>query len=512
MNSEKHPFNLSLAGILVLVALHLILYSPGYNVMPCGDDFPVLGELNRGNEYGPVALIRQSASGLHYRPIRSLTVWAFGNLSWEHRVFWLHFSSTLATLLLFVTGLLWMRAARFGPAGIIAGSAALLFHPVMPASIVSLDTVDSLLSSAFLWLGVWAIYRWRANSILAASVATVFFALGCLTKEYVFAMVPLGLWTIAWMYHRPRVRAALIIIPPMFLVLLVLFALRNLTMPEGHGRGFSYLLSSWSDPIENAVIFATALLYLGNTVTVFFHRTIEVLLLVAASILLTAGTIAWGLVEGGRRVSDHFRWTCFFAVALVLSTMPALFMYHVSEVYVPPLVLPFACLLGLAAEGFMHSGRAVKVFAACVGALALGSAMLTIHSKLTRMLDTGNIANSQLQQIQSFLPADARSLNICLVYNVGEMPEPPRSYSVYQISDEVQLIHRNVLDWVLPGRDLKIFPFHRPHLIIDRDYDLFLFWDYQTKKFRKVERRLIPVVSPTTAPGSGFDFKAYWEQ
>ena len=134
--------------MLPLFAAQIALYYRSFGIKPASDDFPVVNEILRGNEYGPGIFFTHAMGMEHHRPFKSLGEWAFGNISHEHRVFWIrvmHFCGM--AFFLFVLAL-WIAKLRLTTVGVIVAISAMLFHPVLPQALSSIDGVDSIASSA----------------------------------------------------------------------------------------------------------------------------------------------------------------------------------------------------------------------------------------------------------------------------------------------------------------------------------------------------------------------------
>src|SRR4051812_8995229 len=80
-NIEPAPtLGFTLCVFLIGWIVQLTVYAPMFKVLPAGDDFPVLADIQRGNQQGPLPIIRESNSALNYRPVRGLGLWAFANI------------------------------------------------------------------------------------------------------------------------------------------------------------------------------------------------------------------------------------------------------------------------------------------------------------------------------------------------------------------------------------------------------------------------------------------------
>src|SRR5690242_11317631 len=95
-------FKKTLLVLLPMFVIQIALYYRSFGIKPASDDFPIVNEIHRGNAHGPGIFFRQSMSSMHHRPLKSLSIWAFGQISDQHREFWirvLHFIGMACYLL-----------------------------------------------------------------------------------------------------------------------------------------------------------------------------------------------------------------------------------------------------------------------------------------------------------------------------------------------------------------------------------------------------------------------------
>ena len=163
---------------VVLCALQIVLYLPTFSIQPYADDFSVSTELQRGRELGTWALFRQSNVDNYYRPFRSVIMYWMGSLPGASPVFWIHVSNAVAMLALAAVTCLWLCTIPGFHACGHRRRLVLLLHPALPQSYASVDSVDSIFSTAFLWLGAWVVFRWPGHPVRSALIASALFLLG----------------------------------------------------------------------------------------------------------------------------------------------------------------------------------------------------------------------------------------------------------------------------------------------------------------------------------------------
>jgi hypothetical protein len=241
---------------------------------------------------------------------------------------------------------------------------------------------------------------------------------------------------------------------------------------------------------ENVALFASGLLFFGNTIWVFAHQSSGVLAMVGGACLAATALIAIGLVRRARLEPAPSRWIWFFVVGLIIAAFPTILLYHVSEMYVPPMILPFAMLGGIAVDG-LASTRAGRGALFVIAPVALMSSVLTIRGKVDGLVDVGLRAEAQLRQVLSFIPPDTRDRRILLLFDERELP-PRRTYSVFRMGDEILLVHELTPDWYRPGDDLKLQSFAVPDPAaaaksdLANGYDYVLLWDAAAQRFTRL--------------------------
>src|SRR5689334_16394305 len=128
-------------GLFVLAAMfaaQLLAYRHSFAVRPASDDWPIVNEINRGNRQGVGVFFTDSVIHIGYRPLKSLAIWAFGNLGGRdiaRRAAWIRVMTLAGALLYGVVALLWLRAMPIGPAATIATLGVMFLHPVLPQAV-----------------------------------------------------------------------------------------------------------------------------------------------------------------------------------------------------------------------------------------------------------------------------------------------------------------------------------------------------------------------------------------
>ena len=320
-------------------------------------------------------------------------------------------------------------------------------------------------------------------------------------KEYAFALVPLSMLTVLCFWRtRPIQWSIAFALALGGLLLLVIFVRRYTIPPDPLSQGgWNYLAGS---PVTlarnvaiNTVLLGGGLFFFGNSVWAFVHQSPAVMAVVGASILAVIALMAWGLFLR-RRESDGAgddvlpRWIAYLLLSLAAASFPAILVNRVSEMYVPPLVLPFALLCGFAAKGFTRMRLPARAVATSAAAVMLVSSVITIRAKVDGLVDVGRRADRQLRQILAFLPPDAHDLRICIRFLARDR-RPRDLYAVFRVPDPILVPHAIALNWPRPYRNL----------VLDSDtvasfdevdvskYDLALGWDAQRQAFFRLNRR-----------------------
>jgi hypothetical protein len=466
-----------------LVIVFLLAYSRSFLVKPASDDWPIVTEMQRGNAQGVGVFFTDSVIRIGYRPLKSLLIWAACNLGGDDidaRCAWVRVVHLLFAVGYAAVALLWIRQMPVGRAGTIVAVAIMLLHPVMPQAVGSMDGLDTLASSALLWLGAWCVLRFRDNLIAAVATSCACFVVGVGFKENLFALVPLSLLVVIVLYPRERQAACGFAIGcALALAAAAAIIVRFYVITGGLGAGSQMLDFSARQLLKNVALFATGLLFFGDSVWVFVNESKLVLATVGAWCLTIFAIIVTGLI----RHPAH-RWTSFFLLGLVIAAFPTVLLYHVSEMYVPPMVLPFALLCVLSAEGWRQAARPARFAVGAVAGAALALSVITIRNKISGLVEVGDRADRQLRRVLDHVSASARDVRILLLFDEQQLP-PKRTYAVFRMGDEILLVHEQTPRWLRPGDGITL------QSAVTRDplwhdatgYNLVLIWDATTQRF-----------------------------
>ena len=242
-------------------------------------------------------------------------------------------------------------------------------------------------------------------------------------KEYAFAVVPLGTWTVLC-FTKPlhRWRNTILVFVASMIIFGLIIVYRQKVMPGGYGlvKGADYASPSPIQWAINAMWFTIGLLFFGNTIWVFVHQGIFAGAVVGVSVLIAAAVIFTGLrrwkwrgdenISQWPKLSDKRLWLAFLFISFIAASFPANIMFHVSEMYVPPLMIPFAVLCGMAADGLRSAPRGVRHLAISAAVIALISSMYTIVVKNEGLRDVGERAEAQIREVLSLIPPDAHMM------------------------------------------------------------------------------------------------------
>src|SRR5437773_6238455 len=144
------PAGLGLILLGGMIGLLAVSYH-SFGIKPVADDFPYAHEIARGEQQGPMALLTRSFTGQTYRPLTSLCIWLVGRGVPESRPFRLRSLGYFFMTAYALVAALWVWSMRLRRPGALVALLMLIFHPVVPASLCSIDGFNSLASSGFLW-------------------------------------------------------------------------------------------------------------------------------------------------------------------------------------------------------------------------------------------------------------------------------------------------------------------------------------------------------------------------
>jgi hypothetical protein len=511
--------------IALILGLQLAVYWPAWRGLPAGDDFGTpIAEIKRGDLEGPLALVTQSPQARYYRPVQSLLTWAVGQWNPDEPWAALHLAVFVCLALYLGVFLLLLQAAPLTRGGQAVAAAVFLWHPVLPAQVASVDGLSSLLAPTIMWLGVGLVHRFRDRLWIGLPLGLVMLVLGAAIKEYAFGIVPLATLAVLCLREQRRWRAAVVTGLVLGTALLAWMLARQLAMPaEAQLGGESLSVLGF---VRNTSLFLAALLSFANTVTVYVQRSPGAIVLFAASWLVTVSLLLVGLVrqwrasagpssgEPSASTRDVRSWMVFGVLAIFGAMFPAsLLARTVSEMYMAGQVLPLALVAGLAAQGWARlENRTLRRVALLLLLGQLGLGLSTVHAKVAAMVEVGERAQVELDQIVAHVPPEARDWRIALVF-------PPsaaagRFYGVYHMQD-MGVVGQKGVEWRRYGMGHRVYyvvaqmdmdrryharqvigPFNEPAhervspalvngawLRGERLFDVTLVWDPPTRRF-----------------------------
>jgi hypothetical protein len=514
-----------------ITVVQWIAYRRSFLKLPAVDVWFEMIEIHRGNALGPWVFFTHSVSNKAYRPLDSLLIWLFGNLVPSHPMWGIHFITLVMSTFMVAVGTLWVRQLRLSKIGAIVAIGLLCLHPVLALSEGSVDGVDSVGSTALLWLGAYFILVVRSRAAMTALVLLVF-CLGGLLKEYTFALLPLSLCVIFCLRARQSPpwkdrsawRDALALIGALVAAFAALMVLRHLAMEASpSARGLQYVSLDPRDWVENCLRIAGGLLFIANSCWAYVNGDSDWdMILVAAWTVLLGFTLASGLVmrwlwlprlphksatEDPTMPAEQAaqkpapapdsaavptqgleRWLIFLALALCAAPWPAVIMGHISEMYLPPLVVPFALLAGLAADGLAAAAKPLRIAAILLGAAVAVSCLLSITWKVDDLVDVGFRADDQMKKLLALIPPDAHGWKILILVGYpAHMID--LSYSTMISGDELLLKQADVLEWPRygSGHTVEVDMAANPD-VKTSGYDLVAIWDAGSQQFVQVYR------------------------
>jgi hypothetical protein len=356
---------------------------------------------------------------------------------------------------------------------------------VLATAAGSIDGIDTLASSALLWLGGWCVYRCRERPAAAVMLSLICFLVGVGFKENLFALGPLSLVIVLmfWDWRRRQLAGSIGLLAMLGIASLLMIYVRFYVIRGGLEAGSGMIRFSPRQLVENTALFASGLLFFGDTIWVYLHQSKAVLALVGVACLTTLVIVASGLYRHGRD-----RWLAFLLIGMVVASFPTILLYHVSEMYVPPMLLPFALLCAMAADAWMRAARPIRFALGAIATIALISSIATIHHKIAGLIDVGERADAQLKQVLTFIPPEARGVRIMLLFKRDELP-PKRTYSVFRMGDEILLVHEPTTEWYRPGQGhiLQSEVVDDPATFDMSTWNTVLLWHSDTQSFTKLK-------------------------
>lgn len=466
----------AVAGLVAAAVLvQVVVYHDAFAVMPAGDDHLLTAAIHNGAMRGPWWFFTDPPAAPYYRPGKELLMWAFGRLADSPearaaRVRVLHYITFVPLLAAYA---LWSRHLRASLPFMVASAAVLLLHPCLPATLTSIDGLGGMLVSGLMWLAAYVVAAGRVPVAGAAACVFAAFAVGLIFKEYVFALIPLAAWACALrLGGRRRWRDALVVTAPTVALFVAYLVFRRSLMGDADS-GYDVLARSARPLIVNAALAAAGLLFPGDTVWVYFHRSPAVLAGVAAACF---GVVAWvaggvrqaaradALVEPGGRPWSAWGLACWMVVAVGITTFPCVLRADTfAEKYFAPMLLPAALLAGLAAHGWAAASLRGRLMAAAAFAVAVGFATSAVLHKNGLMRVSGQRAEELALRLLEVTPPDAR--RVAAIY-VVEPGRDPVYFSVYVVPDEIVLGDPDGLPfaWWQPNRDLRYDPHRVPSM------------------------------------------------
>src|SRR5262249_43040534 len=122
----------SLLVFLLIFAGAVLSVPDAFAIKPASDDFPIINEIHRGDRQGPGVFFTDAVTPFNYRPLKSLTIWAFGSLPGFTPYFWIRCAHLLGLLGMGLVTLLWVRTLRLGWIGIVVAGLVIFLHPTLP--------------------------------------------------------------------------------------------------------------------------------------------------------------------------------------------------------------------------------------------------------------------------------------------------------------------------------------------------------------------------------------------
>jgi len=492
-STRATPLFLSLLFVLLL-SVQLLLYRDSFAVKPSSDDFISLYQINRGEKQGVSSFFMASNDGT-YRPLQNLTFWLFGRFFERHILLSLrilHFlSSTFYTLVAF----LWIRALNFNRVGAIAAAGIVFFHPTLAGVLAGLDNYSRLVVNAWVWLGAWVAYRCGRQPLLAVPLVSLCFAIGLGYMEYAITLIPLAILATAWRVETRRLYYA----SAMFVSLMAIFSVYFLIRVSGMVAttpGTGYLSLSPLVWVKNTAMMLAAVLFFGNTVPIMLEGSLPRLAWLGWNVTLVALAFAYGLWAGHHGfpiVANQPSPLRFLGAAFAVTFFPILLMTHVSEIYLPAIILALALLTGLAAHGWTTVSRPLRYVALFLAGSQLFLASNAIRGKVAGINEAGERTDAMMQQLLKHIPNDGETKRVAIVF-LKRNAAHSKGYSIFAVPDD-QLVQHGyawfAIRWFRPDQDVAL-----DHLVVAdpsdidlKSYDLVFLWEGSTKQFNPIGER-----------------------
>jgi hypothetical protein len=248
--------------------------------------------------------------------------------------------------------------------------------------------------------------------------------------------------------------------------------------------------------ITNMALLGGAVLYMGDTVSVYVAQNTAAVATMAVSGVAMAALIIRGMrlwyaseCERGHSMETHCRTLTLLPLAFVLSFFPMIVMSHVSEIYAATIVFAVALMMGSAMAGWSRRPRWYLRPAAPVFVLLLLWASSSVVRKVAYLKETGERAQVQIASVLEAVPAEARDMRVALVFRESDLPAR-RTYSVFRGGDD-HLIQPgqsavSLIEWFRPGRNIELIQVRVADVghVRRPEYDALLLWDPSTRRFR----------------------------
>lgn len=482
----RFPVGIVLLGILVL----LLAYWRVWGIQPSADDYnPPLAEVFRGMERGPLTFFTEPSAYPFYRPLTFLTTWAAGSISLPHIVTIVHAVHFFWVAAALVVLALWARTLAFRPWMTTVAVLVFVAHPALSGPLGSIDGFQRIASAVWVWLGAWFVARTPLGSWRDDLLATACLAVGLGFAEYALGLLPLAGLCALWRVRDGRPWLAVVrLLALLVAVTLAWYVVRNLVIGE---RASELVGLSLAHLLMNAArLISVSLLWISSVWAVLGPQPAARIVAIGAIGL----AVAWGGIglwlarrDGGRQADTR---PALLLLMLAAVTFPMIILEHVSELYAVPFLFPVALLAALAAAGYARTGPALRRAGLALGGLAIGVGLGASLEKVEGIAQAGHRASDQIHQILSYVPDEADSWRIALVFLTPQMG--PR-YSVFAQGDDwvIQPGHGTAtLKWFRPGQHLSV-----EHLIRDdvcgidpAAFDLVLLWDAGARRFHPMPR------------------------
>lgn len=502
-----HAWDWRFAALVVfaLTLLLVVVYHQSFRVLPAGDDFSAMAEIQRGNEVGWVKFFTERVEIKNYRPLQNLVTWAMADAFPAHRAPAIKVLNFASMAVMIGVTLLWARALRLTRGAAVIAAIVAAFHPGMAGTINGLDTFSSILAPVLMWLAAWCVYRFRDRLGLALLSSLPVFIIAIGFKEYAFGLAPLGGLIIWWFGGNKALGRAILYGVVTSAVVAANLWVRRYTMPADADVTHVMPPLTLKYIPQNLVIFAAGVMVPINSAWVYLTRTPVALGLAGGTALLCGAWLLAGLwpylqgrmppggaVAGSpaaalpREYSSRW-WAGFLVVSVLPASFPSHVLPDVSEIYLAGLVIPAALLAGLAWEGFTLWSAEYprrKLAAGAAAILWLAAAVVTDVLKTARVVDTGERADRMLRQVLAVAPADKVGARVALLF-----PEPltvRKTYSVFAMSDDVPLVNPKATDWLAPERQVRTQRFFgaAAQEFAAQGFDAVLVWDQHADTFR----------------------------